>query len=289
MTRPPPLKPVPAFDPPNVRLAMSDVDGLTPRTPHSNRGSKTNNYNVRVARQPDSAELDKIDLLHSPERQGLLEVPGSSSSTSRHTYRRSGPVRTPDGPGSTWKDRRGSRMPVIFGTTCALVILGLTGISIFAPGILESTHASLGNNGTSQPTARPPSDPVEPSAISDYPVPPPTRPHHPHPHEPPARIIDYSKYKTFPLTPHQYAEECWVQFEHHEHGAFWDVPHDGVADVAKHVSDTDPKYCSTSVTYLLDGSSSGLVAELAVIAQVAQLAIDVGFRVCYSPMIDVHS
>jgi hypothetical protein len=284
MARPPPLKPVPAFASPNVRLALSDADGLSPRTPHSSRKTTTND-NTRKARQlPDTTELDEIDFLSSPDKQRLLAVPSSSSSD----HGRSSPVRTPGQPplGSPWMDTIGSLSSVILGFVFAIVIIGLMGISIFAPDTLETVHTSDVASLSSMPQASSSPDPTVTAPLSDtndtsmldVPVPPTNSNPRPHPHDPPARIIDYSKYKSFPLTPHQYAEECWVQFKHHGHGAFWDLPHDGIADVAEHISDSDSKYCSTSVTYLLDGSSSGLVAELAVIAQVAQLAIDVGFK-----------
>jgi hypothetical protein len=99
----------------------------------------------------------------------------------------------------------------------------------------------------------------------------------------PTRIVDYSKYASFPLTPLQYAEECWIEQRlaaGHAHGAYWDVPHSGLADVAKHT--TDPKVCSSSITYLLDGTTSGLVAELAVMAQIAGLAREVRDVLCFN-------
>lgn len=283
MARPPPLKPTPAFNSPNVRLAMNDANGLTPRTPHSSR--RTANDKARNGGQPqeDRSELDEIDLLASPDRQALLGTPRAGSSTSR--YGRNSPVRTPGQPplGSPWMDTIGSRMPATLALVFVFMIVGLAVVSIFAPGLPETTHTSdaaplseTAPSRASPVTAVPISDADKEPWLSD--VPPTSSTPRPHPHDPPARIIDYSKYKTFPLTPQQYAEECWVQFKHHSHGAFWDAPHDGIADVAKHVSDSDRKYCSASITYLLDGSSSGLVAELAIIAQVAQLAIDVGSK-----------
>lgn len=295
MSRPPPLKPVPAFKSPNVRL---EADGLTPRTPHSSRKAAPSSNAHRARQQLDTTELDEIDLLSSPDKQRLLAVPGSGSTD----HGRSSPVRTPGQPplGSPWMNTMGSLSSATLGIVFAIVIIGLMGISIFAPEILESSHASdaasLNNtplaNPSLDPTVAPPLSEANDTSILDVPVPPTNSNPHPHPHDPPERIIDYSKYTSFPLTPHQYAEECWVQFKHHGHGAFWAAPHDGIADVAQHISDSDPKYCSTSVTYLLDGSSSGLVAELAVIAQVAQLAIDVGFNrssvYCWSVLIATH-
>lgn len=95
-----------------------------------------------------------------------------------------------------------------------------------------------------------------------------------------AHIISYSAYTSFPLTPHQYAEECWAQLNSspHVHGSFWGPEHAHEhhgTDVAVHKSDSDARYCSSSITYMLDGTSVGFTAELAVLAQVVGLAREV--------------
>jgi len=94
--------------------------------------------------------------------------------------------------------------------------------------------------------------------------------------EPPSKdenLIDYSSYSSFPLTPLQYAAECWKMHQgpvHHQ--AYWTEPEGGIMD-APHASSSD--VCSTSITYQLD-SHSGLFAQLALLAQVAALARERG-------------
>jgi len=81
--------------------------------------------------------------------------------------------------------------------------------------------------------------------------------------------IAYSNYTHFPLTSLQYAGECWkLNQEPHSHGAFWDAGIHGVQDVSHNDSRGT---CSSSITYMLDGEV-GLVADLALMAQVAGLA-----------------
>lgn len=88
--------------------------------------------------------------------------------------------------------------------------------------------------------------------------------------------IDYSMYSTFPLTPLQYEEECWKQMKQHSNnGAYWFEPPEGFADTPHPLVNTGG-VCSSSITYMLDGSTSGLVSELAIMAQAAALAREVG-------------
>ncbi|KAF9516073.1 hypothetical protein BS47DRAFT_1381245 [Hydnum rufescens UP504] len=91
-----------------------------------------------------------------------------------------------------------------------------------------------------------------------------------------AFVIDYSAYSTFPLTPLQYAEECWKQIkEHPNNGAYWFEPAQGFSD-APHFQTHVRGVCNSSITYMLDGSTSGLVSELAILAQAAALARERG-------------
>jgi hypothetical protein len=85
-------------------------------------------------------------------------------------------------------------------------------------------------------------------------------------------FLDYSSYSSFPLTPLQYAAECWKMHQkpaHHQ--AYWTEPGSGIMDVP-HSSSSN--VCSSTITYQLD-SHSGLFAQLAILAQVAALAREV--------------
>lgn len=288
MARPPPLKPVPSFKSPNVRLALSDADGLTPRTPHSSRKSGYTNASIRSGL--GTAELDEVDLLQSPDKQRLLRVPNTSGleSGGASPTGTASPLRSP------WANTINSRLTTFLTVLFAVIVIGLTGISVLAPEILNSNSDPAELLAPPLPPALKPSGPsfmptptweVQLDEVESQPtatvvaIPHPSNP----PNEPvdqerpaPNRIIDYSNYTSFPLTPHQYAEECWSQLSYKSHGGYWaESHHGGTADVATHKSDSDSRYCSNSITYMLDGTSSGLVAELALLAQVAGLAREV--------------
>lgn len=83
-------------------------------------------------------------------------------------------------------------------------------------------------------------------------------------------LISYENYTEFPLTPWQYRAECRKATEGMKDMAYWtdmmmDVPHRSA-----------PGVCRSSVTYML-GSEVGLMADLALLAQVAALADSVSF------------
>jgi hypothetical protein len=88
----------------------------------------------------------------------------------------------------------------------------------------------------------------------------------------PENTIDYSSYISFPLTPLQYAAECWKLHQGLvQHMGYWVVPEKGIMDVShKSFSRT----CNSTITYQLD-QYSGLFAQLALLAQVAALAREV--------------
>lgn len=297
MSRPPPLKPVPSFKSPNVRLALSDADGLTPRTPHSSRKA-SHGANKVGQTQLDTPDFDEIDLLPSPDRQRLLPVPGTGTLERGDRYRSPGksPLRSP------WTHSAGLSFTNIIIGISLVIVVGLTSISIFAPELLENdVKFKVATPSPSLPAlALSPTTTLEyltqtqtnfedfdshPTSVPSVPIPPTGV--ESGSEDTSSRIIDYSNYTTFPLTPLQYAEECWKQFSKsgHAHGSYWQAGHHGVPDVAEHASDLDKKYCSSSITYMLDGTNSGLVAELAVIAQVAGLAREV----CYGFFKKDHS
>lgn len=81
--------------------------------------------------------------------------------------------------------------------------------------------------------------------------------------------IDYSNYTDFPLSPKEYATECWKQHQlKMKHRSYWSTPESGIMDVP-HSSSFHT--CSSTITFQLD-SDSGLLAQMALLAQAAALA-----------------
>ncbi|KAF8308955.1 hypothetical protein DL93DRAFT_2086299 [Clavulina sp. PMI_390] len=292
MPRPAPLKPVPTFKSPDLYLSLTatTADGLTPRTPHSalrNRASPSpRNPKRKKQREPKGPavlELDDVDLdspdavrqrllPHSHDSAGRGSLESARSNDSRASYMGSPP------PGSPISKRFTISIAAIF----AVVVIGLFGVSIFAPQIL-GTDPNLSPKVVQHPGSVPDSQaPAGEVALGETIAHPPSSdnaPPHDMNHDHPAsnfHSISYQNYTSFPLTALEYAGECWTehnrQAEHgHAHGAFWAEPHE-IVDVPEHQSDVDGSICEESITYLLDGSTSGLVAELNVLAQVAGLA-----------------
>jgi hypothetical protein len=105
--------------------------------------------------------------------------------------------------------------------------------------------------------------------------------HVPQPADP--NLISYQNYTRFPLQGMEYRKEC-EKLGHGfmKMGEYWDNPHSGIHDVVHHDEEKDyrlPKgestrVCKSTVTYMLDGHV-GLLADLAIMAQVAALAQEV--------------
>ncbi|KIY69447.1 hypothetical protein CYLTODRAFT_442690 [Cylindrobasidium torrendii FP15055 ss-10] len=88
----------------------------------------------------------------------------------------------------------------------------------------------------------------------------------------PALLISYENYTSFPLQGKEYVHECWKLTDSRmPMGKFW-VPMGDVKDTAHTV---DSEVCNSTITYLLDGDR-GLLADVALIAQVAALARERG-------------
>jgi hypothetical protein len=94
-------------------------------------------------------------------------------------------------------------------------------------------------------------------------------------------LLSYENYTTFPLYPLQYLAECKkLNSGYMPHGDYWDTSLTGVIDTAHHdpsATGGKARVCSSSITYMLDGTV-GLTADLALMAQAAALAREVGFQ-----------
>jgi hypothetical protein len=145
-----------------------------------------------------------------------------------------------------WTVNAFERAPLAIGTVVALLLFGLWVLSVKRPEVLQQVL------GTSNST----DDASTGSKLASI------------------HGIDYSNYTTFPLTSAQYEEQCWkVQSKMKGHGKFWDIMPGMDLDVP-HEDTKGGKVCSSTVTYLLDGST-GLVFHLAIIAQLAAMAREV--------------
>lgn len=99
------------------------------------------------------------------------------------------------------------------------------------------------------------------------------------------KVLSYENYTKFPLLPSQYRAECAKLHQGYmSHGDYWDVPVNGILDVVHHDDMRDyhlpegerTAVCKNTITYMLDGKV-GLLADLALMAQVAALAREVRF------------
>lgn len=135
-----------------------------------------------------------------------------------------------------------SKAPLILGLIGALLLLGLFILSLQQPETLQKYILE-----------NPPTQNVEKvDGMPDF--------------------IDYSNYTDFPLEPSEYEEECWlIQEKMKSHPDYWDGM---VVDVPHESPPGADGVCSSSITYMLDGSV-GLAFDLALIAQVAALAREV--------------
>ena len=229
-----------------ARPSTTDYQNLLPRTPRSTRNTSF------AAKQSQLSTVQDADDVDSLQTSPLLQSARSSSF----------PHDAHDGLNEHSKVRQRSRFgalevvgrwmlnafesaPLAIGTVVALLLFGLWVLSIKRPEVLQQV---LGTNSTNN--ANPGSN-----LASTY-------------------GIDYSNYTTFPLTSAEYEEQCWkVQSKMKGHGNFWDIMPGMDLDVP-HTDTTDEKVCSSTITYLLDGST-GLVLHLAIIAQLAAMAREV--------------
>lgn len=137
-----------------------------------------------------------------------------------------------------------SRTTVVLGTALVILLLLLIGVSIQRPELLP--QLTLG---------------AEPATVLQQKLLPEG-----------FKSISYENYTTFPLTPAQYRAECWKLNSRMmiDYG-YWA---DAKTDVP---TGQDPAVCSGTITYML-GGSVGLLADLALMAQVAGMAREVRFH-----------
>ena len=253
----------------NVAPGHYDPDQqLTPRTPHS--GSRTSRAEqgfakLQIVEESNDAEDDGGDTLQSAP---LLASSSSARFSRRNTQQ----------PPTSVKFRILDRSAVILSTAISRVPLV---VGIFIAGILllltvlsftrrEALHKYVG--------AKAPSITVPTSGSKAGPT---TSPSSPLQQEHGVHLLSYENYTTFPLYPLQYLTECKkLNTGYMRHGDYWDISLTGVIDTAHHdpsATGGKARVCSSSITYMLDGTV-GLTADLALMAQAAALAREVGLQ-----------
>ena len=238
----------------NVAPGHYDPDQqLTPRTPHS--GSRTSRAEqgfakLQVVEEANDAEDDGGDTFQSAP---LL----ASSSSARFSRRNI--QQPPKFNGRKILDRSAvilstaiSRLPLVAGIFTAGILLFLTVLSFTRR---EALHKYVG--------AKAPNITVSTSGSKA------------------GHLLSYENYTTFPLYPFQYLAECKkINTGYMRHGDYWDISLTGVIDTAHHdpsATGGNTRVCSSSITYMLDGTV-GLTADLALMAQAAALAREVGIQ-----------
>lgn len=236
--------------PSSARPSTADYQHLVPRTPRSTRNTSFTAKQNQLAIAQDADEIDYLQtspLLQSarspgfpPDAQdGLPSINEHSKARRRLQFGALETVRR-------WIVNAFEKAPLAIGTVVALLLFGLWVLSLKQPEVLQQVL------GTSNST----NDASTGSELASI------------------HGIDYSNYTTFPLKSVEYEEQCWqVQSKMKGHGKFWDIMPGMDLDVP-HQDTEGGKVCSSTVTYLLDGST-GLVFHLAIIAQLAAMAGEV--------------
>ena len=254
----------------NVAPGHYDPDQqLTPRTPHS--GSRTSRA------EQGFAKLQIVEEANDAEDGGdtFQSAPLLASSSSARFSRRNNqqpPTRTKFN-GQTILGRSAvilsttiSRLPLVAGIITAGILLLLTVLSFTRREALHKYVGAKAPNITSTPGSKagPTNSPPKPLQ-----------------QEHGVRLLSYENYTTFPLLPLQYLAECKkLNSGYMRHGDYWDISIMGAIDTAHHdpsATGGKARVCSSSITYMLDGTV-GLTADLALMAQAAALAREVGFR-----------
>ena len=251
MPPPPPLSNIPTAS------ARLKPDPLTPRTPHSRSGRAEEAFTeIELEQYGDS---DYREYAQQQQQEPLL-ASSSSAGFPSSGYRAKG-----DDNMDAKKKSRGplvvmqrlvSRCGLVFGSALALVLFLTTVVSYNHPDYLLSV-----------------------SGISPSPIPTPKQDDITLLH--PENIISYENYTHFPLDPLEYKNEC-----HKLMGGFmpsmkfWsgekDVVHHDTVDPGKYptLEGLPTRVCNKTITYMLDGHV-GLLADLALMAQAAGLALEV--------------
>jgi hypothetical protein len=235
---------------------------LTPRTPHSRAGRAEEAFTEFELEQYDDGDYRGHHDALQQQSEPLL-ASSTDDSFPPSGYRAKGD----DGP-NIQRTSRGPRNVIrwlianwglVFGSALALVLLLAAVLSYKRHDALLSAVGVAETSPSPIPTQK------QDDALPSH----------------PENIISYENYTRFPLDPLEYKAECHnLMGEVMGPGEFWS----GDADVVHH-DNVDPgpypapeglptRFCSKTITYMLDGHV-GLLADLALMAQVAGLAREV--------------
>ena len=260
MPHPPPLAGVVS-----ARRSPADYSQLTPRTPHLRPGRAEEGYT-----EIELVQVTDYDHDHEePDEQQTTALLSSFANDNSPPSRDRNRV---DESGIGTRITRGkdksvlgtvlSRLPLIAGVLLAGLLLALAILSFRSPVALPRFFGVSVTN-------KMPSNPLK----SEPPTPP-----------PPHNVLSYENYTTFPLLPSEYRSECYkLHTGYMSHGDYWEADRTGVLDVVHQNGKHDHQLpegqptavCTSTITYMLDGEV-GLLADLALMAQAAALAREVG-------------
>ncbi|KAG6911277.1 hypothetical protein DXG01_002116 [Tephrocybe rancida] len=256
----------------SARPNLPDDQLLTPRTPHSRSGRAEEAYTEFELQQLSENDDDQWHDQH----QSVPLLSSSASDTfpiNQTTGYRSRGDDYDSTSSSRDKGREGKRklqissllsvsnIPLVLGSLLAGFLLFLIYTSYNRP---EKLHKYLGISPVGSTTPAPHNSSTAPD---------------------PHLLISYANYTTFPLRPSEYLAECSkLNKGYMSHGGYW-KPHEmGIMDTAHADAKDNEKVCGSTITYMLDGEV-GLLADLALLAQVAALAREVATFSSVPPLV----
>jgi hypothetical protein len=264
-------RPLPLTSMVSARPGPAAYHQLTPRTPYSrpDRDRVEDYTEIELEQVTDSDHDDDHEELELESEQQTNPLLSSSTSDNfpLGEYRRGDGLGVPSASGkSRERDQQPlntvlSRLPLVAGILFAALLLLLAFLSFQDPDILPR-YFGVSLASEASPIS---SDSTE-SSSTDMP--------------PSHNVLSYENYTNFPLLPSQYSAECYkLHIGFVSHGEYWEPHRMGVLDVVhhdgKHAEGQRMAVCTSTITYMLDGEV-GLLADLALMAQAAALAREVG-------------
>ncbi|KAG6865105.1 hypothetical protein C0991_005066 [Blastosporella zonata] len=247
----------------SARPSAPDDQLVTPRTPHSRSGRAEEAY-TEFELQQLSEITDEWQEQH--QSVPLLSSSASDSFPANQTtgYRSRGDDYDS---GGSRRDKRGEKkrklqmstfianLPLVLGSLLAAFLLFLIYVSYNRP---EKLHKYLGiSPANSTSSTVPPIHDNSPAVVD------------------PHLLISYANYTTFPLRPSEFLTECGkLNKGYMSHGEYWQPHKMGVMDTPHPYVAGSEEVCGSTITYMLDGEV-GLLADLALLAQIAALAREV--------------
>ncbi|TFY67983.1 hypothetical protein EVG20_g3728 [Dentipellis fragilis] len=258
----------------SARSYPADTQNLTPRTPHSRAG--------RAEEALTELELDEFgdeeyrSYTVAQQQSEPLLASSASASFPPSGLRARGDDEDIKDPVRKRAIERSliwimQNIGLVLGSMLAVVLFLLVIVSYKRPEALLKVigDSTVEASGSAAPSQSAKQDEVIPSTSSPISI------SHPAMHN--DSIISYENYTHFPLLPTEYRTECWKIPMHHDY--FWsghkDVIHHDIENPSKLPEGERTQICSRTITYMLDGHV-GLLADLALMAQVAAMAREVG-------------